>query len=50
MIHANGGRATPQGEAHDYPEEGVLMRRRENIALLYVPEPTPEPESAPQAA
>ena len=30
----------------DYPEEGVLMRRRENIALLYVP----EPESAPQAA
>ena len=34
----------------DYPEEGVLMRRRENIALLYVPEPTPEPESAPQAA
>ena len=34
----------------DNPEEGVLMRRRENIALLYVPEPTPEPESAPQAA
>src|SRR5689334_18440724 len=33
----------------DYPEEGVLMRRRENIALLFVPEPTPEPESAPQA-
>jgi len=30
----------------DYPEEGVLMRRRENIALLYAP----EPESAPQAA
>src|SRR4051812_1311735 len=30
----------------DSPEEGVLMRRRENIALLYVP----EPESAPQAA
>ena len=34
----------------DYPEEGVVMRRRENIPLLYVPEPTPEPESAPQAA
>ena len=34
----------------DYPEEGVLTRRRETIALLYVPEPTPEPESAPQAA
>jgi hypothetical protein len=30
----------------DYPEEGILMRRRENIALLYVP----EPERAPQAA
>jgi hypothetical protein len=27
----------------DYPEEGVLMRRRENMALLYAP----EPESAP---
>jgi hypothetical protein len=30
----------------DYPEEGVLMRRRENIALLFVP----EPETTPQAA
>ena len=27
----------------DYPEEGIVMRRRENIALLYAP----EPESAP---
>ena len=30
----------------DYPEEGVLMRRRENIALLYVPEPEPTPQAA----
>ena len=30
----------------DYPEEGVLMRRRENIALLFVPEPEPTPQAA----
>src|SRR3954463_13653562 len=34
----------------DYPEEGVLMRRRETVALLYVPEPEPTPQAGQRSA